>query len=96
MEKVHNIVSSSNASNASNESKPSQASKSSVSVSRLSSYLKKHIGHISMLASKVVFLFSIMGKNSKISNGSKLMSSLAERSPDIFAGVDIVRCYLRR
>ena len=41
MEKVLNIVLSISASNASNESKPSQASKSSVSVSRLSSYLKK-------------------------------------------------------
>ena len=49
-----------------------------------------------MLASiVVVFLFSIMGKTSKISNGSKIMSSLAERSPDIVAGVDI-RCYFRR
>ena len=48
-----------------------------------------------MLASIVVlFLFSIMGKTSKISNGPKLMSSLAERSP--IAGVDIVSGYFKR
>ena len=47
-----------------------------------------------MLAIIVIFSFSIMGKNSKISNGSKLMSSLAERSP--IAGVDIVDGDFRR
>ena len=47
-----------------------------------------------MLASIVVFLYSDMGKTCKISNGSKLMSSLAELSP--IAGVDIVSGYFRR